>query len=176
MILIFLLLTFLIPTQQSLEQSIYEEINSFRANPRKYSSNIACRTPKDVSFPPLTTLTELEVSSQFQASTLATFDCPLSHETCPMYCHNFGGCSYLQRVNHFLSNKTDHIHEILVSGPKRPKKVVELFVASRGHCEHLLDPLINFVGANFTHIDRNVFVIDLAYIHSQTFHNSSINL
>ena len=156
----------------SLEKHMYYEINEFRENPEEYVRKngwkLSCTVPIDHKYNRLKVVRQLELSSSFQAETCASRECEISHETCPQHCHRFGGsCSYIDRIKHFVDGDGFHasnVNEILVSGPKGPHRVLELFIGSPGHCDHILDPNLNAMGANFTHVNRNVFVVDFAYI------------
>lgn len=151
------------------EQHVYDEVNKLREDPWAYIHemgwSLSCHVPQGASYQPLTVVHELEESSQFQAFTLAHRECALSHETCLDYCYLFGGdCSHIQRIQHFLGGRYTQgiLSEVLISGPKKPHRLIELFLKSEGHCKHLLEPSLNSMGANFTHVHRNVFVLDLA--------------
>lgn len=149
----------------------YQEINRFRASPLAYQQEhgikVRCTAPLDETYPTLQIHPVLENSSYFQASTLSSLDCPIvSHDTCYLYCQQFGGCTFLDRVGWFLHNVSSHnALEILMMGPKDPHKILYNFLGSERHCNHILNCHINSIGFSFVHIDRNIFVADLAYIH-----------
>lgn len=148
----------------------YEEINTFRHSPIAYQQNhtdlvVRCSFPLDETYPPLQVVEALENSSYFQAYTLSMKDCPISHETCDLYCDLFPSCSYMDRIGSYIGSTTHHnILEILIQGPKNPYKIFHHFLASEPHCNHMINPHINSMGAYFHRIDRNVFVADFAYI------------
>lgn len=149
----------------------YEEVSQFRKSPNAYQEQhkdvvIRCTYPMGVSYPPLQISEALENSSYFQSWTLSTHDCPISHETCYLYCHMFGeSCSYIDRIGWYLQNTEYHnILEILIKGPKNPYNLFYYFLGSEPHCNHILNPFINSMGATFSHTDKNVFVVDFAYI------------
>lgn len=150
----------------------YNEINKFRSFPIAYKQNntdliIRCSGPLDEIYQPLQVVEALENSSYFQASTISMNECPIvSHETCDLYCHQFGdSCSYLDRIEWFLGGTINHnILEILIKGPKNPYKIFQYFLESEAHCNHILNCHINSMGASFSHIDKNIFVADFAYI------------
>ena len=149
----------------------YEEINRFRYSPLAYQQNhtdvvVRCTSPLDESYHPLWIMEALQNSSSFQAWTLSTNACTvISHETCPLYCVQFDSCSYIDRIDRFLQGINHHnTLEILIKGPKNPYKIFHYFLESQPHCDHMLNCHINSMGASFSHIDKNVFVADFAYI------------
>lgn len=150
----------------------YQEINKFRASPTDYQKehdiNILCTVPLEETYPPLKVVQQLENSSYFHASTIASNECPVvSHETCNIFCSQFGSCSFQDRVEWFLHNVPYHnALEIMILGPKDPLKIFHHFLASEAHCNHILNCHINSMGASFVHADRNIFVADFAYVHN----------
>lgn len=153
------------------EKQMYNEINLFRNDPLGYSRtnnvHVACTLPLTDRYSRLKISPELERSSVFQARTLASFECgQINHQTCPAYCYMFGGdCSHIARMESFLAPKKGReMSEILVMGPKNATKIMGYFLGSTGHCNHILSPKINSMGASFQHVDRNVFVVDLCFI------------
>lgn len=149
----------------------YEEINRFRHSPIAYQRNhtevvMRCTSPSDESYPPLRVVEALQNSSFFQAWTLSTDACvEISHNTCPLYCDRFDSCSYMDRIDRFLQGMAHHnTLEILIKGPKNPYKIFQYFLGSQPHCDHMLNCHINSMGASFSHVDKNVFVADFAYI------------
>ena len=154
----------------SREAVFYVEINKFRYSPIEYMDTynvpVACTSPLDKSYKPLSISSDLESSSAFQASTMSLNECSeITHDTCDLYCDRFPSCSYLDRISSFLSGENhDNITEILTKGPNNPYHVFHWFLASEGHCEHMISPDVNSMGANFTRIDKNIFVVDFAYI------------
>lgn len=152
------------------KQVFYEELNTFRMSPIAYQQNhpevvIHCSFPLDETYRPLNILDELQNSSSFQARTVSQKECVVTHETCDLYCIQFGTCSYIDRINYFLQNIQHHnVLEILISGPKDPHQIFYYFLGSEPHCNHMLNAHINSVGASFSHIDRNVFVADFCYV------------
>jgi len=171
-VFLFFLLSFSVVKCDWHREVFYQEINKFRNLPIAYRQNnsnvvIRCSGSLDETYPPLQFVEELENSSYFQASTLSSNECPvISHETCDLYCHEFGGsCSYMDRIEWFLQGKPNHnVLEILIKGPKNPYKMFQYFLESEAHCNHILNCHINSMGASFSHIDKNVFVADFAYI------------
>lgn len=150
------------------QDSIYSEINAFRANPVAYikSRNYQCKCtqPLHESYRQLNVSVELEKSSYFQAYTISSNECPISHETCFPYCGQFGGCSHINRMQSFLGGRQAHdLSEILIRGSSKVPKIMGLFLNSEGHCNHLLNCHLNAMGASFSHRDKNVVVVDLCY-------------
>lgn len=158
---------------QTREEVLYQELNLFRKDPLQYSQSngfrLECTPPIDPSYEQLRVEHNLERSAQFHASTMASWECPvISHETCPAYCHLFhDSCSYEDRIRAFLEpTPSSNINEILIKGPKNPRRIMELFLGSKGHCNHMLDKNINSMGANYTHLQKSVFVVDFAKINT----------
>lgn len=147
----------------------YEEVNRFRHSPIAYQRNhtdvpVRCSAPLDENYPPLRISGALENSSYFQAWALSSRECAVSHDTCDLYCDEFGSCSHTDRVARFLQGIDYHNPlEILIAGPKNPYTIFYYFLGSAPHCDHILNCHINTMGAGFSHIDRNVFVADFAY-------------
>lgn len=137
-------------------EDIYDQINAFRANPIGYSRQrglqLSCNGIMGL---PLRVVPQLESETDWQATHL---DCvPISHKTCPQYCHLFGGCSHIDRIKHFLPNSKNQ-NEVMVKGPKRPLKHL---IQSPGHCRHLLDPDVNAMGGS---IFNNTFFLALVWL------------
>lgn len=161
-------------TNNTMELQFYLEMTSFRENPVTYAQNnnwqLSCSVKSD-TLCPLRVVTALEVSSLFQASNIGTDECPeVRHATCPTYCHLFeNSCGPTERILWFMNEYTDegysvrNVSEILIEGPKHVHKIMEIFVESEGHCNHMLDPNINVMGAAFKHNNANIFVADFAY-------------
>lgn len=154
-------------------QVFYEEINKFRRDPRVYQQQhpgliVRCTSSLDQSYLPLTVEHVLENSSYFQAETMSSNQCPvLTHETCDAYCWKFGGCSFQKRMDWFLHDVPHHnTLEIMIQGPKNPYKIFYSFLGSEPHCNHILNPNINVMGASFVRTDANVLVADLAFFSS----------
>jgi hypothetical protein len=162
-------------SNDTMELEFYLEMGLFRRDPVKYAQENHWRLSCDVKSPsplfPMKVMTALEVSSRFQASNVGTVECPtVSHATCPEYCHLFNNsCGASERILWFMNEYMDegyvvrNTSEILVQGPKRVRKIMELFVESEGHCNHMLDPNINIMGATFKHNNVNIFVANFAY-------------
>lgn len=153
------------------EDVFYQEINRFRHSPVAYQRNhtdiaVRCTSPLDESYRPLIIVGALQNSSAFQAWTLSTQECvDISHDTCPLYCDSFESCSYTDRIDRFLQGIEHHnTLEILIKGPKNPYKIFQYFLESQPHCDHMLNCHINSMGASFSHVDKNVFVADFAYL------------
>ena len=52
-----------------------------------------------------------------------------------------------------------------MAGPTKPNDVLKFFISSEGHCDQLLNPYLNAVGAYLhLNLNRNVFVVNFAYI------------
>lgn len=155
-------------------QVFYEEINKFRHDPRAYQQQhpgliVRCTSSLDQSYIPLGVEHVLENSSYFQAETMSSHQCPtLSHETCDAYCWKFGGCQFQKRIDWFLQDVPHYSNtlEIMIQGPKNPYKIFHSFLGSEPHCNHILNPNINVMGASFVRTDSNVLVADLAYFSS----------
>lgn len=148
----------------------YQEMNKFRHSPLAYRQEhdipVQCTAPLDETYPPLQVVKKLENSSYFQALTMSSRDCPVvSHDTCAIYCSQFGGCSFQERADWFLQGVQYHnALEIMIMGPKNPLKIFHHFLNSEAHCDHILNCHINSMGASFAHTDKNIFVADFAYI------------
>ena len=148
-------------------REIYEEVGAFRSSPVQYCLdrgwNIACSI--DVSTPrgPVRVMGELEQASGFQASTLASDECPdISHTTCPAYCHLFGdSCSYDDRIGSFMGDPFDTIREVLLKGAWRPQRIMMFIAESEGHCNDLLDPDVNAMGGTMIHNAKTLFVLTM---------------
>lgn len=152
------------------KEVIYTEINKFRSYPVAYlydHPNIRCRCsePLDKHYNLLNVSRNLENSSHFHAETSASEQCPIvSHSTCILYCDRFGGCSFINRIAWFLRGVShyNHTFEIMMLGPKNPYKIFYEFLHSQKHCNHILNPNINSMGASFAHGNKNIFVADFA--------------
>lgn len=148
----------------------YQEINKFRHSPTAYQKNhtdvsVRCSAPLNEYYHPLFVSDALENSSCFQAWTLSTRECEISHDTCDRYCDEFGSCSHTDRMARFLQGIDYHNPlEILIRGPKNPYKIFYDFLESGPHCDHILNCHTNSMGASFSHTDKNVFVADFAYL------------
>ncbi|NDE17071.1 hypothetical protein EBZ80_19295 [bacterium] len=142
----------------------YLHVNLFRSDPQRYArefrQEIACgAVPTRVLFP----ASCLEEAAAYQADSVARASCPISHETCPQDCGRFGGCGYTERLRSFCPNATAAV-EVLSQGPRRVRRILDLFFRSPGHCAHLSRPSADSIGADLTRVDRNVFVADLAFL------------
>ena len=131
-------------------EEIYNQVNAFRHNPRKYRP--ACPAP-NIKLQDLQINPDLEKAALWQAQ----HQCGRpSHETCAEYCDCFGNkCDHISRIECF-TGPASNFDEILVQGPRRPIKYA---VASYGHCQRLLSPDINGMGGA---IVGNLFILSLA--------------
>lgn len=159
-------------SQQDTHRKIfYREMTEFRHDPFGYLKNhtgvqVRCTAPLGESYRPLHVSPLLEESSMFQSSTMASSEClEISHQTCPIYCHQFGDCSFQSRMDWFLRDTPNHNNlEIMIRGMKDPQRIFQQFLGSEKHCNHILDCHINAMGVSFSHADRNVMVADFSYL------------
>ena len=156
----------------SAESIFYRELNLFRASPSAYQHanpglEVRCSVPLNEVYVPLNVSTLLEGSALFQATTMSSNQCPVvSHETCAPYCAEMGGCGFETRIRYFLGGAIKHHNplEVLIQGPKNPVKAFHMFLASKEHCNHILNCHINMMGAALVRSDKNILVADLAYV------------
>lgn len=133
-------------------EEIYSQINQFRANSLVYGAS--CHTP--LALPPLGVSPALEQAALWQVEHLCE---PVSHKTCPELCHLFGGCSRIDRINHFTyPNVTHHQEEVLIKGPRRNQ--FKHLLRSFPHCNHLLDTAVNCFGGALV---GDTFILDFAH-------------
>lgn len=149
---------------------IYKQINLCRYNPTAYANSrgihIACgENLLQGQLKPLNVSENLERASKFQAQTVSSAEClHVSHLTCDVYCHQFMSCSFEDRLLHFMQNVSySSAQEVLVLGPKRVARVVQLLLEKQGHCGILLNPLLNAFGASTVQGAKTVTVVSFAY-------------
>lgn len=142
----------------------YLHVNLFRADPQRYREYFGQEVACDAAPTRLLVPTAcLEEASAYQSGSVARASCPISHETCPQDCGRFGGCGFLERLRSFCPNATATA-EVLSQGPRRVRRILDLFFRSAGHCAHLARASADSIGAGFARGDRNVFVADLAFV------------
>jgi hypothetical protein len=141
---------------------LYQELNSFRQDPARYTSDrgwqLTCsqRGPHE----PLEVLGSLEESSAFHARTLASNECfRISHDTCPQYCYLFGdSCSFLDRIYSYTGPGYCSAQEVLILGRRRPIVILQELVESGGHCDIINGDSVNFMGGSLIKLDKTIFV------------------
>jgi len=153
-------------------------LNMFRSDPLGYKNyfnvDVNCNRPLNAHYDLLYNSVYLDNSSLFQASTLSFDNCStIDYSTCDLYCQKFNdSCNYKDRINSFLPKDSQNIFEVFSRGPKQMRSIFNLFLNSPHHCDILLNPDINSVGASFQSNDKNIFVGDFANIPVK--HNNSL--
>lgn len=133
---------------------IYRDIAEFREDPAPHHPSCGWGS---LRLQPFLIVPELEEAARWQASHRCGRP---SHQTCPEFCHLFGGrCDHVSRIRSFIGrNDSWNLHELLVMGPKNP---VPALIGSQGHCEKLLASNENSIGGA---ICGNLFVLVLAWM------------
>lgn len=167
------LFSLLLPLCRGVEDYFYLHVNMVRSDPdlyrEQYGVEIRCSDPVG-PLPPLYQHDCLRRGSEFQSWSLSFANCTeITHNTCPLYCHRFGGhCGYINRFDHFCPEHNVVIAEILIRGPRQAPRMFREFLRSPVHCDHLMDARIDTIGCSFQRHDRNIFTCDVAQLRPDT--------